>query len=87
MIVTFRYLDKCASADPHIKIGVLVGGVQRLVLIDNLSTLTAETIDSDDAEATARVLLQTWFRRDKHDYPNATLAQRRARLEAQEWVI
>ena len=85
--IQFRYLAKCASADPHVRFGVLVNDVQRLTLVDNLSQFTDESPDRDDYETVAKVLIQSFMRQDKKTFPTATLAQRRARLELQEWVI
>ena len=85
--VKFAYLDKCAAADPHVRFGVMVNGTQRMTITDNLSAFTTEEPDREDYETVARVLIQAFMRADKKAYPAATLAQRRARLEAMEWVI
>lgn len=85
--VKFIYIEKCAAADPHIKLQVNINNVARGSLGLLLSEIWLGAVTEDEAAAAARVLLHSFARKWKRDNPTGTLPQLRTALEAQEWVI
>ena len=86
--ITFQYVEKCDSEDPHVVFDVLVDGVARLRLNANQSQIvTGDVIERDNYEEVAWAFLRSFAIKWKESRPNGTLNQLRIALEAESWRI
>lgn len=83
--ITFTYESKCPG--DHLSFAINVNGVKRRTLLTTGAELRTASLTADQADAVAEWYLNAIARKFYRDNPNATLAQARAFLEAQEIVI
>jgi hypothetical protein len=84
--LSYRYIGKCAAANPHVELSVLVNGAERTRVTFRLSELFDNMSDADIQEA-AMGHLRRWVRGYRVAHPACTLPELKTALEASEWDV